>query len=198
MTIPNDETRSMGPGASQPAPGAQTAATGSSAGETPRPPQWEPRGVTRGHKSPVLAALLSMLPGLGQIYLGDYNRGFLYGGIFALLVTACSRVHGGMEPLFGISVAFFSLYNIIDAARRASLYNQAMAGIASSRPSIPEDFKLPSGRGSLFWGAVICGIGLILLLNTRFDIDFDWLEDWWPAFIVLIGLNMLYRAVRNR
>src|SRR5262245_13352834 len=198
MTIPNDEMRSMGPGASQgPAPGAQTAATGSHTGEGPRPPQWDSRWAARNHRSPVLAALLSMFPGLGQIYLGDYNRGFLYIGIFVTLVTSLCKTHG-LEVLLGISLGFFILYNIIDTARRASLYNQAIAGIASTRPPIPEDFKLPSGRGSLFWGAVVLGLGVILLLNTRFDVDFYWLEDWWPAFIILIGLNLLYKAVRKR
>ncbi len=160
------------------------------------PPAWDPRWVNSRRKSPLLAALLSFMPGLGQIYIGYYQRGFVHAGIFACTIAALANGrHGrGLEPLLGVGLGFFFFYQLIDAARRASLYNQALAGLSPA--PMPEDFKLPSGRSSLVGGIVITVLGIMILLNTRFDVDFrlDWLEDWWPAFIVLIGVNMVYRS----
>ena len=47
---------------------------------------------------------------------------------------------GGAEPLFGIFLAFFWLFNIVDAWRRATFYNNALAGIGPA--TLPEDFAV--------------------------------------------------------
>jgi len=168
-------------------------------GPGPVPPAWSggrygtaPRG-----KSPVLAGILSsFMPGLGQIYLGSYQRGFMHVAIFAGLVACLSSgAAHGLEPLFGIMLGFFYLYNIVDAARRTALYNMALQG---GQIPVPEDFKMPTGRSSLLGGVILTAIGMLLLLNTRFDYSLDWLADWWPVFIVAIGATMVYRAVRER
>jgi hypothetical protein len=80
--------------------------------------------------------------------------------------------------------------------RRASLLNQALAGYAAA--PLPEDFKMPEGRSSLLIGGIVTVLGLILLLNSRFDFNLDWLADYWPVFVILIGLNMTYRAWKAR
>jgi len=118
-------------------------------------------------RSPALAAILSMMPGLGQVYVGYYQRGFVHAAVVASLITIlASHTVERLSPLFGLFMTFFWLYNIIDAARRASLYNDALAG----NPSIelPEDFKTPGIRGSVFGGIALIVAGFILLLNTRF------------------------------
>jgi hypothetical protein len=136
------------------------------------------------------------MPGLGQIYLGSYQRGFIHVGVFAGLIACLSSgAAHGLEPLFGIMLAFFYLYNIVDAARRATLYNVALQG---GQIPVPEDFKMPTGRSSLVGGLFLTGIGLLLLLNTRFDYSLDWLADWWPLFIMLAGASIVYRAVKER
>jgi len=165
----------------------------------PVPPAWTGRwaGAPRG-KSPALAGILSgFMPGLGQIYLGYYQRGFVHAGVFAGIIGClASGAARHMEPLFGVMLAFFYLYNIIDSVRRASLYNMALAGL--TQMPMPEDFKMPAGRSSLFGGVIVTGIGLLLLLNSRWDFDLDWLADWWPAIIMLIGLGIVWRAVKDR
>src|SRR5580765_3468184 len=80
-------------------------------------------------KSPALAAILSMMPGLRQVYVGYYQRGFVHAAVVASLITILSsNTVERLSPLFGLFLTFFWLYNIIDAARRASLYNDALAG----------------------------------------------------------------------
>ena len=148
-------------------------------------------------KSPALAAVLSMMPGLGQVYVGYYQRGFVHAVVIAGLVTILAS--GAVErltPLFALFMAFFWLYNIIDAARRASLYNDALAG----NPSIelPQDFKSPGFRGSIVGGATLIVAGFILLLHTRFGISLDWVEQWWPVAPMIFGAYLLGRAIQER
>ena len=149
------------------------------------------------YKSPTKAALLSMMPGLGQVYVGYYQRGFIHilviGSLIALMESVVSIA---LEPMIGMFMTFFWLYNMIDAARRATLYNEALAG----RPGIelPEDFKFKGMKGSILGGSILIVVGFILLLNTRFGISLDWLEEWWPVAPILIGAYFVYRAIQDR
>src|SRR2546422_10599989 len=162
---------------------------------TMAPPQARLRD-TRS-KSPALAAVLSMMPGLGQVYVGYYKRGFVHAAVVASLVTIlASGTLDRVTPLFALFMAFFWLYNIIDAARRASLYNDALAG----NPSIelPQDFKTPGFRGSIAGGATLIVAGFILLLHTRFGMSLDWIEQWWPVAPMILGAYLLGRAIHER
>jgi len=183
----------------QPNEGMQTPGPGAAAGPAMPPPAaaapaWEARYTpVRNRKSPFLAGLFSFLmPGLGQVYLGYYQRGFVHAAVFVGFIGALSSIHHGPEAMFGVGLGFFYLYNIVDAARRATLYNQAVAGLQPT--PLPEDFKMPTGQSSLFWGLIVTGLGVLLLLYTRFDFDLDWLEDWWPALLVLVGARIVFKS----
>ena len=169
---------------SSPPPGGPQQVHGQLPGRDPR------------EKSPVLAGILSCMPGLGQIYVGYYQRGFTHTLIAGGVITALSQGIGGMEPLFGMFLAFFWLYNIIDAYRKAALYNQALAG--GEEIELPADFKSLSMRGSLVGGVTLMSVGVILLLNTRFGISLAWLEDWWPAAPILFGGYLVYKAIQEK
>jgi hypothetical protein len=149
-------------------------------------------------KSPALAALLSLMPGLGQVYIGYYQHGFInvvvVGGIIALLSS--DRLWGGMAVLAGFFLAFFWMYNIIDAARKASLYNQMLSGLGPTQ--LPEDVQTPNTRGSLIGGLVLIVFGILMFLNTKFAYSLDWLEDWWPIALVLAGAYLIYLWTRER
>ena len=72
-------------------------------------------------KSPLLAMLLSCMPGLGQVYIGYYQRGFIHILVAASLIAFLSA-SGHMNPLIPMAsffLAFFWLYNIVDAGRRS-------------------------------------------------------------------------------
>ncbi len=74
-----------------PAENWQTAAT-----EPEAPPAFAPRPVSSaipspvGHKNPILAAVLSLFPGIGNVYNGLYMRGVTF-----FLVIACLIGHHG-------------------------------------------------------------------------------------------------------
>lgn len=169
--------------------------------QTQPQPQAQPRTYPAAsdprQKSPFLAGLLSAMPGLGQVYVGYYQRGFVHALVVATIITLlAAEAIEPLIPLGSIFLGFFWLYNIVDAARRASLYNQALAGVAGVEP--PEDFKVPGFRGSILGGIVIAATGVVLLLHTRFDVSLDWLEEWWPAALVLFGAYLVWKAWADR
>ncbi|MCK4305137.1 MAG: hypothetical protein KAY24_12945, partial [Candidatus Eisenbacteria sp.] len=54
-------------------------------------------------KSPGLAALCSLMPGLGQIYVGYYRSGFLNILIVSGIITVLARgAAAGLEPFLGV------------------------------------------------------------------------------------------------
>ena len=144
-------------------------------------------------KSPFGAALLSCMPGMGQVYLGYYRRGFTHLFIVAMVITIIAGGSiDGLEPLFGLFLAFFWIYNMIDAARRASALNRAIeTGEVSEELLLPDE---GAGRGV---GIALIVAGSLLLLYTRFDLDMRWLREWWPLGLILVGANITYNAFQK-
>ncbi len=147
-------------------------------------------------KSPALATLMSLVPGLGQVYIGYYQQGFINILVVASLITLLHRGIGDAEPLAAIFLAFFWLYNVVDAARRATLYNQALAGLGPLE--LPEDMETPNRKGSLHAGILLMVFGALILAHTRFGMPLEWLERWWPAVLVLAGAYLVFRSVMDR
>ncbi len=161
----------------------------------PAAPRAPGKSSVRAYKSPVLAALLSMMPGLGQVYVGYYPQGFMYIIIVAMNITFLSLGVGGMAPLFGVFLAFFWIYNMIDASRRANHYNRAIDGLTGE--ILPDDFEVPGLQGSLPIGVVLVVAGTLLFLNRKFGLSMNWLEDWWPLGLVIAGVWLIVRARRQ-
>jgi hypothetical protein len=142
-------------------------------------------------KSPALAFVLSLMPGVGQIYVGYYQLGFTHAIIVASIIALLdSNNLRAAEPLLGVFLAFFWLYNVVDAWRRAEFYNNALAGIGPAK--LPDEFAAPSGRGTLAGGAALVIVGLIALSNTVFGLPLDWLEHWWPVALIAVGAWLIY------
>ncbi|RPJ85977.1 MAG: hypothetical protein EHM18_08585 [Acidobacteria bacterium] len=152
-------------------------------------------------KSPALAAMLSLVPGLGQVYLGYYQQGFVnilvVGALIAYLASDALR---SLVVLGAFFLVFYWFYNIVDAARRASLYNQLLAGLGPTQ--LPEDIEGPGTKGSLLGGVALILFGALLFAHTKFDFSLDWLEDWWPIALVVAGAYLIYswiiRAQKNK
>ncbi len=174
---------------------------------TPPPIQTGPRPpVAQGRrdfyddprrKSPVLALVLSLMPGIGQIYVGYYQQGFTNALVAASIIALLSsEMAGGAEPLFGLFLAFFWLYNIVDAWRRATFYNNALAGIGPA--AMPEDFTAPGSRGSLAGGVALVVVGVIALSHTLFGMPLDWIEKWWPLALIGVGGWLIYPTIAGK
>jgi len=148
-------------------------------------------------KSVMLAMLLSVMPGLGQVYVGYYNLAFrnilVICGLIAILATGDLD---DLEPVVGLFIAFYWLHNIVDAGRRASFYNQALAGL---RPmDLPEDVQMPQPLGSLVGGVLLIAVGLMLFAHTMFRVPLEWLAQWWPLGVVGAGAWLIYADRRSK
>jgi hypothetical protein len=149
-------------------------------------------------KSVMLAVLLGLMPGLGHIYVGYYREAFRNIAVVCGIITGRSTglFRHGLEAPAGIFLAFYLLFNLVDAGRRASLYNQALAGL---RPmDLPDDLVAAPGRGSLVGGAVLVAAGVLFLSNTLFDIPMYWVQRWWPMGFILGGAWLIYLDMHGR
>ena len=159
------------------------------AGWTPSPPR----------KSPLLAGVLSLLPGVGQVYVGYYMLGFIHNIVFAgTIVLLASYATNAVIPLLSIFLAFFFVYNVVDAARRAMFYNLALDGGEGLELPHETNLTLPTFGGSIGGGVAIIVTGFILLLNTRFGVSLAWVEDWWPLAPMILGAYLVGKALRER
>ena len=160
------------------------------------------QGAVAGHmmfdprrKSPLLAAFISLIPGMGQIYVGYYRRGFVTAAVLLLAMYAGSTMHFNMAPVFVLSAVFIWVFNIIDAGRMAAMYNLAITGSYSM--TMPDDLKFPRLGGSIFGGALLLLFGGIALSNTAFGYSLEWVEAWWPALPVALGVYLVWRGVMD-
>ena len=156
----------------------------------------EYRRTRQLYKSPLLAGLLSMMPGLGQIYLGYYKHGFLFTGAFFALVLVASSTVEPVLPVFVFICMFFYFFVIIDAVRRAKIYNQVIDGIAHAK--LPDAMDIPNLGGSIGLGAVLVGAGFILFLHTMFGMSLAWIGDWWPVGVIGFGAFLIYKDLKER
>ena len=166
----------------------QTGGYGTGYGTQPKP--------NFNRKSPAMATWLSLMPGLGQIYVGYYQQGFtnilVVAGIITILASSFMR---GAEPFFGTFIAFYWIFQMIDANRRAHHYNRVMEGLAGE--DVPEGFSMPTSKGSMLGGGVLVLIGVLFILDLNFNVSMEWVENWWPLILILVGVNLVYKARKN-
>ena len=164
---------------------------------TPNTPRQPYMGSDPRRKSPMLAVVLSLMPGLGQIYVGFYLQGFINIIVVASIIAAMTRgVPNFIYPLLGLFLAFYWLYNLVDAGRRAAFYNQALDGMTDA--PIPAEFKPLTEKGSMVGGAALVLLGVFFLAHTRFGLPLEWLERWWPMALVLAGVFLLFQSWHSR
>lgn len=148
-----------------------------------------PEPVSR--KNPILAGVLSLFPGVGQIYNGLYMRGFTFFLVIACLISIAARGH----EIFGLAVAFFWLFNVIDSYRQATLINYGYAqdlGLMDM-PKIPR-----AGQGGIIAGILLSLVGLVAIADEYLAIRLDWIFNLWPFLLVAIGVWLIVASFRDR
>lgn len=158
-------------------------------------------------KSPFLAGVLSLMPGIGQIYVGYYALGFIHIAVFAMTIGllssgpfafgATATAIRAFYPALSIFLGFFVIYNIVDACRRAILYNLAVDGVQGI--DLPDmNASLPKLQGSVGGGVALIVFGVLLLSNTLLGFSLDWLASWWPMGLVGLGAYLVAKARQER
>lgn len=138
------------------------------------------------------ASLLSVVPGLGNIYNGLYARGIAFFLIqFSLLRVAVSTQRDEDLALLVPSVLFFWLFGIFDAYRQALLIN--LGG-----DHVGRKMRRSEAGGLLFPGLVLIAIGSIGAAHSYLGYDLWQIFDHWPALILIAGVALVARALVAR
>ncbi|HVS10421.1 MAG TPA: hypothetical protein VMS76_11145 [Planctomycetota bacterium] len=159
------------------------------AGSVPRLPSTAPPAGIR--HSPLIATILSGFPGLGAVYNGSYARGVAF--FLAVLGTLHLADRPGGGDLWGMSVAFVWLFNMIDAYREARLIRAGLTqdlGLTRRRPAT-------SSAEGLGLGAVLFLIGLVSFLDLSLGLDVDWIYELWPVGLMIVGGWFIVAAIRR-
>lgn len=146
-------------------------------------------------KKPALAAFLSLFPGLGNVYNGLYLRGLVLFVIVFSILGILTSSDGENAPFFAPAMAFFWLFNIIDAYRQAVLINhgyQQDLGILDL-PKRPRP-----GQGGIAAGILLVLVGAYALLERFVDIDLDWIFNLWPVIAIALGGWLIWGTIRDR
>jgi hypothetical protein len=116
--------------------------------------------------------------------------GFVNIAVIGALISVLEggTVRGG-EPFFAMFLLFFWIFNIVDAVRKAQVYNLRVQG--------GDDMPVPTDS-PLVGGVILTIIGLLLTLQITFNMRLDWLEEAWPLFVLGAGLFLVYRYFRVR
>ncbi len=149
--------------------------------------------------NPALAGILAgFFPfGVGAVYCGQYAKGLAHLIIFVLLIVGVSNAHSdAMGTAFGIGIAAFVLYQLIDAIKSAK-------AIQAGQPA-PDPFGLGTmfsvgdrpdfSRGVPTGAVVLIGLGVLFLLHNL-NIWFLEVDTLWP--VLLIGLGLWLFAKRK-
>jgi len=147
--------------------------------------------ITTSGPSPGLAGVLAgFFPfGVGAVYNGQYAKGLAHMLIFVALCFGASTAGDNTEVIFGLGIAFFYIYQIIDAVRSAH-------AIRAGQPA-PDPFGLAKAFGSgervdfsrvPVGSLVLIGLGVLFLLNTMGLFHAYWIHRLWPLILIGIGV----------
>ena len=162
------------------------------------PPPPPPPGSGSGPNPTVAGILAGFFPfGVGAVYTGQYAKGLAHLAIFVLLIAGANASdHGSGEALgiiCGFGIAFFWVYQIVDAVRSAKAIQTAQL--------IPDPFGLAatfSGGGKIEVSKIPTGaivlilVGVLFLLHTMGWAEFG-LDRFWPLVLIALGAWLFAR-----
>src|ERR1700693_33117 len=143
--------------------------------------------VASRNANPGIAFLLGLVPGLGAIYNGEYNKALVHIVIFATIILGLSSDLGdGMGAILVFAVCVFPFYMAIDAMRVAK---SRQTGEVLQDPFENWSKNRPLGP------IILIAVGALFLLNNFGFFDFFRVRQiFWPLVLIGVGAFML----RNR
>jgi hypothetical protein len=142
--------------------------------------------------NPTVAGILAgFFPfGVGAVYCSQYAKGLAHLLIFVMLIFGMDHA-GRWDFIFGIGMAFFYVYQIIDAVRTAHALQAGQPAPMGLAQTFSMGDKFDSGKVPV--GAVILiGLGVLFLLHTMGIME-NGFERFWPLILIFLGGWMFYR-----
>src|SRR6202051_4623564 len=166
--------------------------------QTGYPPAGAPLGAAgrpagSGANPTVAGILAGFFPfGVGAVYCSQYAKGLAHLLIFGLLIFASDHA-GSWGALFGFGIAFFYVYQIIDAVRTARALQE---GKPPPDPfGLAQAFSLSEkgeSKNIPMVAVILIGLGVLFLLHTMNIWEFG-MDRFWPMILILLGAWMFYR-----
>jgi hypothetical protein len=147
----------------------------------------------------VVAGIFSaFLPGMGAVYCGEVMRGVMQVAIFAALIFALSNFGGGVEPLFGIAIAFWYFFQIVDSVRLAHAKQRGVPApdpFGLSSADWAGSFRPTGGKGLPSGAMFLIFVGFLFLLGNVFSYHF--VSHGWPLILIYLGVMRIVQ-IRQR
>jgi hypothetical protein len=156
-----------------------------------------PPASSSGPNPAVAGILAGFFPfGVGAVYTGQYAKGLAHLAIMALLAIGANASDNGHSEalgyICGFGIAFFWIYQVIDAVRSAR-------AIQTAQP-IPDPFGLAAtfGGGSKIetskipLGAIVLILLGVLFLLSTMGLELG-LDRFWPIILIALGGWMFAR-----
>jgi len=161
---------------------AQPAASSAGGGTTGAPLPPAPAKHTQGNTA--IAFLLGLIPGLGAIYNGEFNKALIHIVIFAgIIVGLSSDFTDGLLAIFVLAVILFPIYMAVDAARVAK---------AKATGEVLQDPLEMWSKNRPLGPVILIAIGALILLH-----NFNFFDYWrvrqifWPLVLIAVGAWLL-------
>jgi TM2 domain-containing membrane protein YozV len=139
--------------------------------------------------SPGLAFLLGLIPGVGAIYNGQYAKGLVHVVILGILISIINTGSAnGLEPLIGMLIGLWVIYMPFEAYHTAlrRQRGETVDEFSSLAPLKPEGGGIPLAP------IVLIITGVVFLLNNLDVVRLYQLLRYWPVFLILLGVYLLW------
>jgi TM2 domain-containing membrane protein YozV len=137
-----------------------------------------------------VALALGFIPGVGAIYNGQVLKAIIQVLVFGSLIAVGDRVGGPMSTMFGLGAAAFYFYMVIDSfqtAKRKALGQPTEEWLGLG------DFKMDAPIGA----GLLIGLGALFMLDNLGVPVFQHLGKFWPILLILVGVVLLQRRMKE-
>lgn len=144
---------------------------------------YSPRG-----KSPGVATLLGLIPGLGAAYNGQNIKALVHFAVTVGLWELSHIFHAGLLGAAGGVFYLFSIYDARQSAKRARAGEDLQA----------EDDKLKQvlRNNTHVWGGLLVGVGVLAVLNAFLSRFFHF-PGFLPLLMIVAGFFLLRHYFRD-
>jgi Domain of unknown function (DUF5668) len=138
----------------------------------------------RSASSPGAAFILGLIPGLGAVYNGQYNKALIHIVVFfSIIVGLSSDIEDSAKVVLSFLLAGFILYMAFDAHRTA---RAKALGDVTADPIESWGKERPVGP------IILIALGALFLLNNFSWFPFYRIGRLWPVILIAVGI-LLFR-----
>lgn len=141
-------------------------------------------------KSPLVAVLLGLIPGLGAAYNGQPVKALVHFVVTAGLWTLADVFHSSLEvtcALASLAVYIYSLYDAFRSAQRQ--------GIGADLREEDELLRQFLRARTNLWGGLLIGIGALTTLHIIFPAQ---THRFWPLLLIAAGIYLINEFRLNK